>query len=333
MEFENIKKNLIITISYKPKEEEIKIIKEELESISSLFFLYELDNVNRIEVLKNTDILITFFPEKELSKEELLILKESKKLKLVQCILSGIDHIDFNIFPNAKILGNIGGYSVMISEHVFGFVLYFTKNIQKNHENLRDGIYKQNTDNILLKGKTIGILGYGGIGKEIAKLSKAFGMYVIGINTTARTDDPNVDEIYTLKNLDYVLKKSDILVISLPLNKETENLINYEKLKLMKPNAILINVGRGKIIDQRDLYYFLKENKDFRVALDVWWKEPAFNEPFELEYPFFELPNFLGSPHITALTKETYEFRTKNYVNIIKDFIKKLEKESVFYRG
>lgn len=55
--------------------------------------------------------------------------------------------------------------------------------------------------------------------------------------------------------------------------------------------------------------------------MDVWWKEPAFNEPFELEYPFFELPNFLGSPHITALTKETYEIRTKNYINIIKGFI------------
>lgn len=218
-------------------------------------------------------------------------------------------------------MGNSGGYAVMIAEHVFGFILYFGKNIQKNHENLRNGIYKQNTDNILLKGKTIGILGYGGIGKEVAKLSKAFGMYVIGINTTAKTDDSNVDEIYTLQNLHYVLKKSDILVISLPLNKETENLINYEKLSLMKPNAILINVGRGKIINQKDLYYFLKENKDFKVALDVWWKEPAFNEPFELEYPFFELPNFLGSPHITALTKETYEIRTKNYINIIKGFI------------
>lgn len=321
MEISNLKNNLTISISYKPKEEEIKIIKKELESISSLFFLYELDNDKRIEVLKNTDILVTFFPEKELSKTELEILKNSKKLRLVQCILSGIDHIDFNIFPNVKILGNSGGYAVMIAEHVFGFILYFAKNIQKNHENLRNGIYKQNTDNILLKGKTIGILGYGGIGKEVAKLSKAFGMYVIGINTTAKTDDSNVDEIYTLQNLHYVLKKSDILVISLPLNKETENLINYEKLSLMKPNAILINVGRGKIINQKDLYYFLKENKDFKVALDVWWKEPAFNEPFELEYPFFELPNFLGSPHITALTKETYEIRTKNYINIIKGFI------------
>lgn len=321
MEISNLKNNLTISISYKPKEEEIKIIKKELGSISSLFFLYELDNDKRIEVLKNTDILVTFFPEKELSKTELEILKNSKKLRLVQCILSGIDHIDFNIFPNVKILGNSGGYAVMIAEHVFGFILYFGKNIQKNHENLRNGIYKQNTDNILLKGKTIGILGYGGIGKEVAKLSKAFGMYVIGINTTAKTDDSNVDEIYTLQNLHYVLKKSDILVISLPLNKETENLINYEKLSLMKPNAILINVGRGKIINQKDLYYFLKENKDFKVALDVWWKEPAFNEPFELEYPFFELPNFLGSPHITALTKETYEIRTKNYINIIKGFI------------
>lgn len=82
MEISNLKNNLTISISYKPKEEEIKIIKKELESISSLFFLYELDNDKRIEVLKNTDILVTFFPEKELSKTELEILKNSKKIKI-----------------------------------------------------------------------------------------------------------------------------------------------------------------------------------------------------------------------------------------------------------
>ena len=323
---DNKDNKLIVSVSYRPKKEEIEIIKNELlefkEYKLNIFFLYELKNDERLDILKKTDILITFFPKKELNEEELMILRNSNNLKLVQCILSGIDHIDADLFPNAKVLGNKGGYASIMSEHIFGFILYFAKNIQKNHENLKKGIYNQNTDNILLKDKMLGILGYGEIGREVAKLAKAFKMYVIGINTTGKTDDKSIDELYTMKKLDYILKNSDILLISLPLTNETENLINYEKLNLMKKNAILVNVGRGKIINQRDLYYFLKENVEFKVALDVWWKEPAFNEPFELDYPFFELPNFLGSPHITALTNETFKIRTKNYVNLIKKFIK-----------
>ncbi|MGC8814962.1 MAG: 2-hydroxyacid dehydrogenase [bacterium] len=317
---------LIISVSYKPEQEEIEIIKNELSQIKEykvdLFFLYELKDDERLDILKKANILITFFLTKEFNKQELKILKNSNNLKLVQCILSGIDHIDINLFPNAKVLGNKGGYASVMSEHIFGFILYFTKNIQINHENLKKGIYNQNANNILLRNKILGILGYGEIGKEIAKLAKAFKMYVIGINTTGKTDDKNIDELYTIKELDYVLKNSDILLISLPLTKETENLIDYQKLSLMKKNAILINVGRGKIINQKDLYYFLKENKEFKVALDVRWKELALDEPFELDYPFFELPNFLGSPHITALTTETFKIRTENYLNLIKRFIK-----------
>ncbi len=308
----------MITVTYKTKPEEKEIFKQ----LPNISFLNEIKTKEeRIEILKNTEILITFFPDKELTKDELEILSKSTKLRLVQCILSGTDHIKKEWFGKAKIQGNSGAYAKIMVEHIFAFILFFAKNILTNHMKLKNGIYEMNTNNIFLNGKTIGILGVGGIGKEVARISKCFNMKVLGINTTGKIDDKNVDEIYTLENLEYVLKNSDIIVICLPLNEQTENLITYDKLNLMKKDGILINVGRGPIINQRDLYFFLKENPEFKCALDVWWQEPAFNQEFKIDYPFFELPNFIGSPHISALTKETFKIRTQYLVDKIKNII------------
>ncbi|MCS7165727.1 MAG: NAD(P)-dependent oxidoreductase [Candidatus Calescibacterium sp.] len=309
----------MITITYQPKDKERKILLE-LEEYGKVVFYQEIRE-NKEDILKNTEILVTFFPDKELSKHELELLSRSDKLKIVQSILSGIDHIDSSWFPRAKIIGNTGAYSEIMVEHIFAFILFWAKNLMENHLKLKNGIYEQKANSLLIKGKTIGIVGFGGIGKEVARIAKAFYMKVLAINTTGKTDSKYVDEIYTLEGLDYVLLNSDIVVLSLPLSKSTENLINYDKLRLMKRNAILINVGRGQIINQKDLYYFLRDNPDFRCALDVWWSEPAFNQEFKLNYPFFELPNFLGSPHNSALVPETFEIRTRHLVEKLKKIL------------
>ncbi|MCS7243947.1 MAG: NAD(P)-dependent oxidoreductase [Candidatus Calescibacterium sp.] len=306
----------MITITYKPKPEEKKILTE-LEEIEKVVFLHDSYH-DRKDILENTEVLITLFPNKELSEDELSLLSNSKRLRIVQCILSGTDHIKKDWFPNSLVLGNSGAYSSIIVEHVFAFILFWSKNLLVNYQKLKQGVYDQNTGNILLNGKNIGIIGLGGIGREVARVAKAFNMKVLAINTTGKTDSQYVDEIYTLEKLNYVLVNSDVVVIALPLNDKTENLINHDNLSIMKKNAILVNVGRGPIINQRDLYYFLKDNPDFKCALDVWWSEPAFNQEFKLDYPFFELPNFWGSPHNSALTPETFSIRTKYLVENLK---------------
>ena len=187
-----------------------------------------------------------------------------------------------------------------MAEHIVAMILFIFKNLLKNHNKLVSGEFNQNGVNRFLKEATCGILGYGGIGKATANLLKAFGTKIYAINTSGKTDD-KVDFIGTIKDIKHILSNSDIIIISLPLNKETDSLINKTKLELMRPNAVLINVARGEIIVEKDLYEHLKSHPDFYAGIDAWWVEPFTAGEFRISYPFFDLPNFLGSPHNSAI--------------------------------
>ena len=268
---------------------------------------------------EDVDILITLDPKRELGEKRLSSLKS---LKFIQCVYSGVEHLPYEMIPeNVLIAGNFGAYSVPIAEHVLGMILDLAKRLTVNHIKLSRGIYDRNTKNKMLRGKTVGILGFGGIGKETAKLLKPFDVKILGINRTGKTDF-NVDFIGTLEDLDFVLKESDILVISLPLTKRTKNLITRRELNLMKRDAILINVARAHIVNEKDLYDHLVENPNFQAGFDVWWREPFGGEEFSLNYPFFELENFLGSPHnsniVEGMFEEALEVAVKNVLSFIR---------------
>ena len=287
-----------VVITFKANEEQKKLINSIFKDTAQIEFLRDHDGEEFDSVLKNSDILFAWNPPRELRN----IKKDSlKNIEFVQLLSAGFDHIDFNQFTdNCKIASNKGAYAEPMAEHIIAMILFVYKNLLENHKKLAAGEFNQNGVNRFLKKSTCGILGYGGIGKETAKLLKAFGTKILAVNTSGTTND-EVDFVGTLKELKYVLSNSDIIVISLPLNKATYGLINKSKLEIMKSDAFLINVARGEIIVEKDLYQHLKFNPDFYAGIDAWWVEPFTAGEFRINYPFFDLPNFLGSPHNSAI--------------------------------
>jgi len=219
----------------------------------------------------------------------------------VQLLSAGYDHIDLNEFPHGcKIASNNGAYAGPMAEHILAMVLAVTKKLFINHKKLSEGVFNQRDPNLSIKDSVFGILGYGGIGKATAKLIRPFGSKIYAVNSSGRTDE-KVDMIGTLEDLNYVLENSDIIIVALPLTNETKDLIRKKELALMKPHAILINVARGQILNEKDLYEHLKSHPDFYAGIDAWWSEPFSEGEFKVNYPFFDLPNILGSPHNSAV--------------------------------
>lgn len=315
-----------IVVTFKSNEEQKKLINSIFKNSARIEFLRDYNKEEFNAVLKDSDILFAWNPSYELRN----VKNDSlQNLRLVQLLSAGFDHIDFNQFPdNCKIASNKGAYAEPMAEHITAMILFIYKNLLENHRKLAAGEFNQKGVNRYLKDSTCGILGYGGIGKATAKLLKAFGTKILAINTSGKTDD-FVDFIGTLKDINNVLTNSDIVVISLPLNKETYGLINKSKLELMQPNAVLINVARGDIIIEKDLYEHLKSYPEFCAGIDAWWVEPFTEGEFRINYPFFDLPNFLGSPHNSAIVPGILLSGIKKASSNILDFLNEKETDTV----
>jgi D-2-hydroxyacid dehydrogenase (NADP+) len=231
--------------------------------------------------------------------------KRISRLKWIQSMTAGIDRLPDEIMKSPIRITNTSGiHGTSIGEVVLEMMLMFIKDapacfqMKQNREWKR---YKQR----LLKDQTAGIIGLGMIGREIARLCKAFDMKVIGMRRSGGPESviPEVDRVYLREQLPELLSASDFVILALPLTEETRNMIGEKELHWMKPGAYLINVARGAIVDEVALVRALDERWIAGAGLDVFVKEPL-----PPESRFYGLPNVIFSPHISGDMPD-YEWR------------------------
>ncbi len=281
---------------------------------------YRIETSQEIDSIGYENIEIVLLSEHRWLTQERV--QKMKRLKFIQTLWAGVDSLNFHDVPDhILVCGNVGGFSEPIAEHVFGMILSLARNLRKHDQELREGYFNRSEKGIFLKGKKICVLGTGGIGQAVARLAKAFEMTTLGINTTGKSAQ-YFDETGPESALDSFLKDSQFVVIAMPLTVHTKNLFDSRRLNLLTPNCILVNVGRGRIIDEKALYDYLLAHPTVNIGTDVWWKYPKNGEKFSQDYPFFELPNFMGSPHNANDVPESDDIALANAFRNIERYLR-----------
>jgi glycerate dehydrogenase len=288
----------VVAVTYPATEDYVKINTDVLGEAATLVFPQQAAEADRAALVAGAEALIGWNPGRELAPAALARLPE---LRFIQLLSAGADGVDFAAIPgHVTLAGNVGAYARPIAEHVLAMTLALARRLPQRHAALAAGDFNQRDRLITLSGAVCAILGYGGIGAAAAALMRALGARIYAINSTGQTADP-VDFAGTLADLDQVLAAADVAVVCLPLTNKTRNLIGARELSLMKPTAILINVARGAIVSEQALYEHLRQNPQFTAGIDAWWHEPGRSGEFRTGYPFFDLPNLLGSPHNSGI--------------------------------
>ena len=233
------------------------------------------------------------------------VIEAGSKLKVVGRAGVGVDNVDIPAATEKGVLvmNTPAANIISAAEHSCAMIMALARNIPQAHESMHRGEWKRSKfSGIELNGKTLGIIGVGRVGGEVARRLKHFNMTMIGYDPFL---PPEVaDEIgVRLTDLNEVLTTSDIMTIHTPLLPETRNMISMPQFKMMKPNAMLINVARGGIVNEDDLYTALKEKVIAGAAFDVWCDEPL----CENEKKLLELENLVTTPHLGASTAEAQE--------------------------
>jgi len=237
-------------------------------------------------------------------------LPPAPKLKLIQSPGTGVDCIDFAAVPPGVRVCNCYGHAEGTAEYVMlAILLWCHVHFLPGAKSFREeGSWRYSGRvngpiNDELYGKTVGILGLGTIGQAVAMRAKGFGTRVVACNRTLR-EAAHVDAQYPLAKIDEFLAECDFLVIAAALAPQTERLIDARRLAKMKPSAVLINVGRGPIVEEDALYAALKEKRIRGATLDVWNAYPSKDNLTiaPSKHPFHELDNVWMTPHTAAWT-------------------------------
>ena len=279
------------------------------------------DQVNPIlkEILDKNGLKVTYEPEitpeqiaEKIGNYQVIVVRSRTKLvkeliekadncKIIARVGVGLDNIDQDAAKakNIRVINAVEGAITAVAELVMALMLSMAREIPRADREIRDGNWiKKEMMGSELKGKYLGIIGLGNIGKRLGRLARAFNMNVIGYDVVP-IDEEFSKEVGLMKaDLDTLLSSSDYVSLHVPLLDSTKHMINAEKLKLMKKTAHIVNTSRGGVIDEGALYNTLKDGNLAGAALDVFEAEPATGNKLT------RLPNFIATPHIGAQTKE-----------------------------
>jgi phosphoglycerate dehydrogenase-like enzyme len=233
------------------------------------------------------------------------------RLRFVQSVATGIELIDLAALPNGVAICNAFGHETAIAEYVLMVMLVWAHRFReieadfRMRSSWRPSWVQSGPPHGEILGSTVGIVGLGRVGQEVAVRAAAFGCNVIAANRSAREPANGVSRIFSLAKLDQMLPVCDFVVLSTALAPETEGLIDARRLALMKRSAFLINIARGAVVDEDAIYAALRDRVIGGAALDVWWQYPDAAEPERRpsHHPFHELPNVIMTPHCSGWTQ------------------------------
>lgn len=223
---------------------------------------------------------------------------KATQLKWLQLTWAGADkYTRMKHLPEPLTITNASGaFGTIISEYVIGAIIALYRSFPDYYQNQQQHLWMKSDSSDTIYGKTVLILGTGDIGTGLARRLKAFGTHIIGLRRNPKASAiPDFDEIHGLSQLDDMLKKADIVVGCLPNTSETSGLLDEQRLRLMKKDALLINVGRGSLIKNDALVQVLKADHLKGVALDV-----SEIEPLPEDSPLWDMPNVFITPHIAG---------------------------------
>ncbi len=234
------------------------------------------------------------------------VLENCPNLKFVDIAFTGVDHVAMDVVRSKGIVAsNASGYSnEAVAELGVGMVIGLLRNIPQVEDRCRRGLTKDGLVGCELKGKTVGIIGLGKIGKRSAELYHAFGCEILASSRNIHQDWPAYIQQVSREEL---LQRADVVILHCPLNDSTRGMIDKAALESMKRTAVLVNLARGPVVKSQDLADALNNGTIAGAAIDVFDKEP----PLSLDEPLLHAKNTIVTPHIAFASKESMSLRAK----------------------
>ncbi len=232
------------------------------------------------------------------------------RVRLVQSCATGVDLFDFAVLPPGATVCNAFGHETAIAEYVVMTMLALHHRLFQISGEFRErGSWRTSwveggPPHGEVRGTTLGIVGLGRVGREVARRAASFGCRILAANRSPRPAGDGVSEVYPLAELDRMLPQCDTLALCTALGPETTGLIDARRLALMKSGAFLINISRGQVVDEAALHHALLHGPLGGAAIDVWWQYPSASDPNRRgsRFPFHEMPNVIVTPHNSGWT-------------------------------